>query len=132
MIVVDTNIVTHFLIEGEKSSEARNVWQRDNEWRLPVLWQFEFANVLATHGKAGFLPVDDLKETMLYAKQLFAGRELPVNPADAVELAVEAKISAYDAQFVVLSQVLGVPLVTEDKKLVRTFPDSTIDLAGFQ
>jgi len=48
VIVVDVNVVAYFLIEGEHTERARELWRRDPDWRLPPLWRHEYLNVLAT------------------------------------------------------------------------------------
>jgi predicted nucleic acid-binding protein len=131
LIIADTNVITYLLIEGEMSTAARRLWATDNEWRAPTLWLSEFANVLATYGKANLFTIEQLRETLDVAQDLMRDRDFPVNAMDALGLAVSSNISAYDAQFVVLSEVLELPLVTADKKLVNTFPDTVMDLATF-
>ena len=39
MIVVDTNIITYLFLEGEFSSQAENLLQKDDQWAAPVLWR---------------------------------------------------------------------------------------------
>ena len=56
-------------------------------------------------------------------------RDVPMK--DAMQLAVECGISAYDAQFVVLARQLGVFLVTEDGRLRKRFPDVAISMQAF-
>jgi predicted nucleic acid-binding protein len=51
--------------------------------------------------------------------------------ADALRLAVSTPVSGYDAQFVSLAHALGVPLVTEDKELLKNFPSTSISMREF-
>jgi predicted nucleic acid-binding protein len=42
-----------------------------------------------------------------------------------------SRLSAYDAEFVALADGLGVPLVTEDKAIVRAFPALAMTMEAF-
>ena len=58
------------------------------------------------------------------------GRRAPAS--DAVLNVVErSRLSAYDAEFVALADGLGVPLVTEDKAIVRAFPALAMTMEAF-
>ena len=122
MIVVDTNIVAFFLIEGDKTAQVRRLWQIDAEWRLPRLWRHEFLNVLATYARSGGMPPSDARQLWHAAEAIFTISEVEVDMNAALELAIKYKISAYDAQFVILAQALKTKLITEDKLLIRRFP----------
>jgi predicted nucleic acid-binding protein len=56
------------------------------------------------------------------AERLLAGREFAVDSAEVLRLAAESGCSAYDCEFVVLAEFLGVPLVSADRRLVERFP----------
>jgi predicted nucleic acid-binding protein len=49
----------------------------------------------------------------------------------ALLLAIEHRISAYDAQYLELAASYGVPLVSEDKKLQRMLPHRAFSMADF-
>ncbi len=48
-----------------------------------------------------------------------------------LRLAASSGCSAYDCEFVALAHELGVSLVTEDRRIRRSFKDSTIRLRDF-
>lgn len=131
MIVVDTNVITYLLIEGEQTVAAQELWSLDSDWRVPPLWRHELLNVLATLGKAGGLDLHEAQEIWRTALDLFASSEEDVAPSAALRLAVQAGISAYDAQFVILARRLEVPLVTEDRRLRARVPEGLLSLAQF-
>ena len=128
MIVVDTNIVVYFLIEGDRTAQARQLWQTDPGWFLPALWRHEFLNVLVNYALQSRAPVADMTAIWRYANHIFAATTGEVDMESALALAVEHKISAYDAQFVTLAQQLGTVLVTEDKVLLKRFPDTAVSM----
>jgi predicted nucleic acid-binding protein len=58
-----------------------------------------------------------------------AGIEIPT--AECLEIASTGKISAYDAEFVLIAERLEVPLVTADARLVRAFPKRVVAAEEF-
>ena len=128
MIVVDTNVIAYLLIEGDRTNRARSLWRDEPDWRVPPLWRHEFLNVLATFAKRGGADLADTTQLWTRAVDAIGSGEIEVDMSAALELAVTSQISAYDAQFITLARRLSVPLVTEDKKLRKTFPDLTLPL----
>ena len=122
MIVVDVNVVAYFLIEGEHTGQARELWRCDPDWRLPLLWQHEYLNVLATFVRHGGADIADALMLWRRAVNLLADAEVEVDMEGALGLAARENISAYDAQYIVLAQQLCTVCVTEDKRLLKVFP----------
>ena len=123
MIVADTNLVVHLLIEDEKSDLARAVWSKDSDWMLPAFWSSEFLNVLTTSVRHGVLTLGDAHATWQLAVVLFDDSEIQPAGDDVLEMAAERKLSAYDAQFAVTAADLGVSLVTFDRDLQKRCPN---------
>jgi len=128
LIVVDTNVIAYLLIEGDRTNRARSLWRDDPDWRVPPLWRHDFLNVLATFAKRGGADLADTSQLWTRAVDTISPGEIDLDMSAALELAVTSRISAYDAQFITLARRLSVPLVTEDKKLRKTFPDLTLPL----
>jgi len=131
VVVVDTNVVAYALIEGSKTVLAQRVRERDSMWRLPELWRHEFLNVLSTHARHGGVSSSEADVLWQEAMALLANCELPVDMRKALRLSIQFGISAYDAQYIVLAQSLGVPCVTEDRRLVRAFPDVATSMDAY-
>ena len=131
MIVADTNLVSYLLIEGELTNGARRVREFDADWRLPPLWRSEFLNVLASAVRAGVLDEQQAFSTWWVASDLFSGHEVEPDGDRVLTLALERRISAYDAQFVALAQDLEVPLVTGDLMIVERCPEIAISIEEF-
>ena len=123
MIVVDVNVVAYFMIEGEKTSQARDLLKHDSNWRLPSLWRHEYLNVLATFTREGGATLADARRLWRQATQLFGSLERRVDMESALALADAQRISAYDAQYIALAQQLQTVCVTEDRRLRRAFPE---------
>ena len=132
MIVADTNLVAYLLIEGAGTAAARAAYSRDPEWALPPLWRSEFLNVLATTARAGLLTHDEARQTWRNGVEIFGHREAEPGGEAVLSTAIDAGISAYDAQFIVLARSLEVPLVTGDKALVRACPDVAVGINDFR
>jgi predicted nucleic acid-binding protein len=126
MIVADTNLVVHLLIEGEKSDAARAVWSKDSDWMLPTFWSSEFLNVLTTSVRHGVLTLRDAHAAWQLALTMFDDSEIQPAGDDVLDMAVERKLSAYDAQFAVAATDLEVPLVTSDRDLLKACPGLAI------
>ncbi len=50
MIVVDTNVVAYFLIDGPQTPNAEHALIKDPDWFAPPLWRSEFHNVQGARG----------------------------------------------------------------------------------
>ena len=131
MIVVDTNVVAYFFIEGEKTPQAREVRRRDPHWCAPALWRHEYLNVLATFVREGGAALDDAHMLWRQSLDLLGPTEQNVDMEAALSLTTQHRISAYDAQYIALARQLQIMCVTEDRRLLSTFPTNTQTMLGF-
>jgi len=131
LIVADTNLVSYLLIEGERTVEARQVRQRDPHWVLPPLWRSEFLNVLTTAVRASVLEDRQAHDAWRWASELFAYHEHEPSGAQVLDAAMDYGLSAYDAHFVVVARDLQVPLVTGDRKILRSCGELAISIQDF-
>ena len=132
MIVVDTNVITYFVLQQARTEQARSLYQLDGDWRVPPLWRYEFLNVLANFSRHAGEPSDLLESAWRNAVNLLGDKETQPDMIRALQLASRHDISAYDAQYVALANELGVPLVTEDKRLRRQRPDFVLSIEEYQ
>ena len=131
MIVVDTNIVVYLFIENEYTPKAESVFRKDAQWAAPILWRSEFRNVLAYYMRNHFLAFDSAIKIMNEAIFLLSDNEYEVTSLDVLKLAQASGCSAYDCEFVTLARDFGLPLVTSDKKILKTFPEYTVSLESY-
>lgn len=131
MIVVDTNVVSYFYLNSDYSSLAENVFKKDSRWSVPFLWRSEFRNVLSLYIKKKLLTLAEAIEIFEFAEELLKNNEYNVNSVQVLDLSYESGCSAYDCEFVNLAKDLNVPLVTEDKKVLSSFPDTAISMKKF-
>lgn len=131
MIVVDTNVIAYALIQGAQTKTALNVYDKDSDWHVPELWRHEFLNILALYVRQGGIDVADGRQVWRAATSLFDPGIRAVQMEDALQIAVDESVSAYDAQFVALAQSLQIPLVTEDRALRKKFPATAVSMRKF-
>ncbi len=124
MIVVDTNIISYFLIRDEKFSEiVDRLFDYDSDWVAPRLWLDEYMNVLSTHVRnAGMAP--EISVALLAdAIDLMRDRSFEVIPERVMSVARRLECSAYDAQYVSLAEDMGLKFYSFDRRLVERCPD---------
>lgn len=131
MIVVDTNLIAYLFVNGEHSESAEKVLLKDSRWAAPLLWRSELRSVLVKCVRTGHAELKDAFRIMTEAESLMSESEYAVPSGDVLSLAASTACSAYDAEFVVLARELGVSLVTTDKLLLESFPDTAVSPPRF-
>lgn len=71
------------------------------------------------------------KMTLEKAESVWKEREFAIPSGEILELTSQYKVSAYDAEFVVLAKMLNISLLTFDQALRRSFPMIAIDPTTF-
>lgn len=131
MIVADTNLIAYLVIPGDKTAVAKQVLKRDTNWIVPRLWRSEFENVISIYLHQDLYTLDEGLEFMREAELLIRGGEYRVSSSQVLRMAFDSKCSAYDCEFVVLAQEMGVPLVTSDQNVLRSFSDVAVSMDQF-
>jgi len=121
VIVVDMNVIAYLLIDGEHTAASETLLEVDPAWAAPLLWRSEWRNVLAGYIRRGELDRAATLERIAAAEQLLGGREYLPDSARVMELVDSSTCSAYDCEYVALADALGVPLVTNDRQVLRDF-----------
>ena len=128
MIVVDTSVIAYLLIEGDRTADAQALRLVDPDWRSEPFLLVEFSNLLATPVRAKALSAAQAKSLLeSAAQQVAAWVEVP--HAEALAVALERQVSAYDARFVACARRLSAPLVTEDARLRVATPGLSMSIA---
>ena len=131
MIVVDTNLIAYLFIHGEYSDLTEKAFQKDPQWTAPLLWRSEFRNVLLKCLRERYFKFEDAVQIMGEAEGLMMAGEYTVGSLDVLRLAASSDCSAYDAEFIVLAQELGIPLITMDSMILKTYPETAVSLDRF-
>ncbi|MCX6997811.1 MAG: type II toxin-antitoxin system VapC family toxin [Kiritimatiellaeota bacterium] len=131
MIVSDTNLIVYLYVESEFTARALRVHALDPEWVFPPVARSEAANVLSTLVRERWISNEkSLSALEQIEPRISAGsRDVPMKTV--LQLALTHAVSAYDAQFVVLAELLGVALVTEDSRLKKRFPGMAMSMTAF-
>lgn len=131
VIVVDTNVLGYFLLPTIHTSVAETLWNKDSAWVSPMLIHSEFRNVVLGAVRRQDIQQED---ALAMLDQALEAVDVPVDVVDGqgvLRLALDSGCSAYDCEFVWLARVLGVPLVTADRQVLESFPDSAVSMKTF-
>jgi predicted nucleic acid-binding protein len=131
MIVADTNIISYLFLPTIYSEKASRLYRQDAEWAAPGLWRSEFRNVLALYNRQQILTLTEALLIQEEAESLMADHEFSVTSVQVLTLTNSSHCSAYDCEFVALAKQLSVKLVTQDKKILREFPEVALSLDDF-
>ena len=129
MIAVDANVVVDLLLGGDSGPDAERLFEKDQDWVAPKLLSSEFRNVLVGLVRRELVDPETAGELNAEAEELFSGRLVEVSGHAALETAIDADLSAYDAEYVVAALQLGIPLATRDGQILRAAPGIAIPLA---
>lgn len=131
MIVVDTNIISYFYLPTDYSDSVSQLYKKDNEWIAPLLWRSEFRNVLTLYIRQKLLTVEQALEIQEDAEMLMLNNEFQVTSSQVFALTTISECSAYDCEFVALAKNFNLKLITQDKKVLREFPDTVVSIANY-
>jgi predicted nucleic acid-binding protein len=123
VIVADANQVVYLYVRGGALTDrAEAVYRRDGDWAAPYLWRSEVRNALTRMIRDRKITMDKACEVLADAEALLKNQEYLVASTDVLALATQSGCSAYDCEYVALAEALDVPLVTEDREVLRAFP----------
>jgi len=128
---VDANVIGYLHLLTPYTALAERAVRKDTLWVAPWLWRSEVRNMLALYLRKGLLTLPDALMIIERAESLLQGFEREVSSVHVLRLAESSGCSAYDCEYVALAQHLGVPLVTQDRQLLRQFPNVAISLDTF-
>ncbi len=131
MIVVDTNIISYLLIPNDTYNPlAEALYQKDSRWSSPFLWRYEFMSVLRIYLRKNLIDAAGCKLIYKEAMDLVVSR--PISDFDAVfNIVQNSSVSSYDCEFVALAMQSKLPLITEDKKIIREFPHIALSIETY-
>jgi predicted nucleic acid-binding protein len=130
MMVVDTNVMVYLLTGSGPWEDVARLLAHDPQWAAPPILLSELRNVVVGLVQRGHLGDGDALAICEDAEAILGPRVASVPSSPVLEAAMGNDISAYDAEFVVLARMLGVPLVTADRAVLDAAPDVARPLEG--
>jgi len=131
VIVVDTNVIHYCWVRGQYTKVAQAVRRQDPDWHAPILWRSELRNVLTAYLRRELMSREQILGILNAADQALAGGEHIIADELVLDVVMDSRLTAYDAEFVALAGALSVPLVTADKAVLKTFPDRALTMEAF-
>lgn len=128
MIVVDTNVIAHFALNGLLKEKTFKLLRKEPNWAVPVLWKSEFRNVLALYLRKDLLSLNETFKIMDFVENDLNLLEYSISSYQVLEFVNRSKCSAYDCEFVALASQLNTKLITDDKLILKEFPRISIAL----
>ena len=127
MIVADSSLIASCVLKSEATTAALALLERDPDWRVPRLWRYEMLNILATMIKAKRLSRSDAETTFRQLLDTLRTNERDPDSSSVLSLVEQYGISGYDAHFVALARDLDVKLYTQDRELLKKFPETAVE-----
>ena len=131
MIVVDSNILAFYLIEGKHTPAVHMLRDIDPEWIVPGFWRIELQSILWKYVRHGGMKTEKALELLDQAVRLFSINEVSPSADMVLRDALNWSITVYDAQYVSLARQYGIRCVTEDVPVQNACPDVAISLRDF-
>jgi len=126
VIVVDSNIICYYALPGARTSVVDRLRARDPQWCVPPLWRSEFRNVVVGQVRRGAMDLATAQDLVGLTEAMLRDNEFAVDSLAVLARAAESGCTAYDCEYVVLAEDLGVSLVTNDKQILAAFPDRAV------
>jgi predicted nucleic acid-binding protein len=124
MIVVDCTVVADFFIGSPEDQKAAEIlFDADPDWIAPILWRYEFGNVLHKGVRGGRISLALMGRYLRAAESLVFESVVEFDAVAVGELAHARDLSFYDASYVWLRQARGLEFFSRDEKLRRKCPD---------
>ncbi|MCB1130366.1 MAG: type II toxin-antitoxin system VapC family toxin [Verrucomicrobiae bacterium] len=124
MIVVDCTVIADFFLgESAHQKAAEMLLDQDPDWISPVLWRYEFGNVLRTQVRGRRMSEDLMVRYLKAGEGLVTESVLDLDMVAVGRIANQSDLSFYDASYAWLGRERGIPFYSRDGKLWRKCPD---------
>jgi predicted nucleic acid-binding protein len=131
VIVVDANVLVYSLVEGAHTLQAKQLREKDPDWRIPSLWRYEVGNALTQMARQKLIDPGTAHRLMDQAEEIFSPGEMGLESKQVLANALKKDLTFYDAQYLTLAQLLDVSLITEDKALRKAGGKSALSIHDY-
>jgi len=123
VIVLDTNTLAYYFINGPLTLQTRRALAADRAWRVPPRWRTEFRAVLVRRARLGLADLVEAERVYRRALTILEPSEEEPDFRLVMKLAVQFGIESYDAEFLALAWTHGTKVVTADTAFADRVPD---------
>ena len=131
MIVADCTLIVPMYVTDPRTPLSEAVFLQDPVWLSPPLWRSEMRNAIRAYLRTGKITLDEAKLSMRRAEIRMGRGEVVVSSDDVLDIVSAFGCTAYDAEYVVAANGLGLPLITADAELLRKFPGVAMTAEAF-
>ena len=123
MLVVDSNVVLAMVLDEEHHEAVDALTTVDPFWIAPDIIWYEIQNVLAGRVKRKRLTLEAARAKFRLASAMVEIVLPNTVNQDIIEIAVDCKLTFYDASYVALARELDIRLATYDQEILVEAPD---------
>jgi predicted nucleic acid-binding protein len=123
-IVLDTSVAVQWIVKQQSAELADELflagYSGQATLHVPALWLWECSNALQKYSMAGWIEPTDMADhlrTLRYAQPTIDALPDASRQASWIELALQHKLTAYDASYLELAIRRKAQLATLDRKL---------------
>ena len=123
MLVVDSNVVLAMILDEEQRGAVDALTTADPFWIAPDIIWYEIQNVLTGRVRRGRLTLEAARAMFRLASAMVEIVLPNTVNQDIIEIAVDCKLTFYDASYVALARELDIRLATYDQQILTGAPD---------
>src|SRR5207302_9204052 len=103
MVIVDTNIVAPLYVRSARPDAVTQLFALDRLWRTEPLALIELSNVLIAYERARYISAATARDCLDRAAAFLQPNLFRVSHQAALDIALNYRITAYDARFLALA-----------------------------
>jgi predicted nucleic acid-binding protein len=132
--VLDASVALSIIFEDEFSSYSNDVAEIMSRSRavVPIVWPLEIANAILTAVRRQRIPREDAPMLIGSMDRLPVDIDRGIAPefltSSTLTVGLAHRVSAYDASYLEVAMRRGLPLATQDERLIRAADAAGIEI----